>query len=104
MKKKVVTCVLPEGFERLAGYSYVVNNVIYINEAIQFPNTIAKGDDIISDIKVDGKTVNAYWAYGLISKAGMSPCHCLLSDNKITYGSGDIPKGYVALTVVASLK
>ncbi len=100
----MATCVLPEGFTRQAGHSYVIDNLLFINEVIKVTKNVPKGEPIISDITVDNESIDANISYGLASKEGLDQQCCRLIGSKIVYSTGDVTPGNIVLVVIASLK
>lgn len=99
--KKQATCVLPDGMSRLAGYSYTIGDVLFVNECLNTSKEIESGEPLITGITVGGEPINANWSYGLFSQNNNAAKHCLLNGNTINVSNFNVLKGWFIIVVVA---
>ena len=99
--KKTATCVLPSGIKRLAGYSYAIGDLLVINECLSTSQTLEPDTHFVTDISVEGNSINAHWAYGMFSQNNNSAKSCLLNGNKINVSNFSISVGWFVFFVIA---
>lgn len=100
-QKKTATCVLPEGITRLAGYSYAVGDVLYINECLNASSQLSPGTPFVENITIDGISIDGHWAYGLFSQNNNDAKHCLLNGKTINVANFNVLKGWFVIVVTA---
>lgn len=83
LSKKQVDFTLASGAERVAGFSWIRNNIICLSVCLKINKNITANNNIITAMKVSGVPINVEWTYGICRQGDKTMS--LVAMNSVVY-------------------